>query len=381
MKKERIQIYDASNIDALPWPKTEAGEYARKFLTPLIKDGVSHYMENVQTELKALLLDDLVLPITINSDQYQNSFVCSPYNYYITYALESLDNFKYWWIRPPIKVLLRALGKLFRFGEINKVVMVNNWLLSTNLHPKLSQEQVNLIRVWLEEKYPQHAIMFRSVNTYEGSELYNHLSHAGFSLIAAREVFFLDAREGSVFNSRIFKSDLKLLKESNYEVVSHENIPLEAADRLAELYGRVYLNKHSTLNPRLNAHFMRLVLRDKLFHVNALVKEGSIDGVTGYFYQGHTMTSPLLGYDTTHSRDDKLYRLTATVLSLEARRQGKLFHLSSGASFFKKIRKGQGNMENIAVYHTHLPIRRRLSWWVLKGVSVGMTPCIRSYQG
>lgn len=381
MKKERVQLFDATNIDKLPWPTTKEGEHARNFLAPLVTKGVSHFIDNVHTDLKLLLIDDLVLPITINDHQYRNSFVCSPYDYYITYAMESLDHFKYWWIRPPIKIILSGLSKLFRFGQLNQVIMINNWLLSTNLHPKLTHEQVSEIRNCLKGKFPKHAIVMRSVNTYEGPELFNILKENAFSLIAAREVFFLDARQDAVFSSRIFKSDLKLLKESDYEILPHDQIPPGSAERMAELYSFVYLNRHSTLNPKLNEKFMRLVLENKFLNINALIKDGSIDAVTGYFSFGHVMTSPLLGYDTTHSRDDKLYRLSATVLSLEARKHKKLFHLSSGASFFKKIRKAKGNLEYMAVCHNHLSLKRRLPWWILKLVAVVMKPFIRTYDG
>jgi len=43
-------------------------------------------------------------------------------------------------------------------------VMVNNWLLSTNLYPPSSNETLEAISRFLIERFPKHAIVYRSVN-------------------------------------------------------------------------------------------------------------------------------------------------------------------------------------------------------------------------
>ncbi len=52
-------------------------------------------------------------------------------------------------------------------------VHVNNWLLSTNLYPALSEAQIRAITTHLIARFPTHAIAWRSVNTVAGEALLN----------------------------------------------------------------------------------------------------------------------------------------------------------------------------------------------------------------
>lgn len=377
-----VQLYDKQNIETLSWPKTKAGEYARNFLLPLIRDGVSHYIDNAHTEMMAVTVGDSVFPITVTERvQEWNCYVCSPYNQYVSYALECIPHIKANWMKPLFKGLVHVLGKALKVGSIDRVVIVNNWLFSTNLYPKVTHEQVTVLKQYLQKRFPGHAIVFRSVHSYRGRELYRALRHNAFDLIASRQVFFLDAAKEGLFNSRIFKSDLKLLRESDYQILQHHEIPSGSAAKITELYQTIYLGKHSTLNPKWNERFMQLVLEKQLLQLTVLSKGDSIDAVAGYFSCEGVMTAPVLGYDATRSKDDKLYRLTSTLLNVEAKKHGMLFHLSSGASFFKKIRKGEGHVEYMAVCHQHLPLGRRLPWWFLRAISnsIGI-PFMRYYD-
>lgn len=81
----KIKLYDTTNIDELA--------NVHPFLIPLIKNSPKNYIDNANTQMCALEIDDVVLPITINNnDHHNNSLVCSPYNHYITYAYEELKD-------------------------------------------------------------------------------------------------------------------------------------------------------------------------------------------------------------------------------------------------------------------------------------------------
>lgn len=369
MMDDRIKLFDASTIETVAWPATADGEYAKKFLVPLIKNGVSHYIDNIETNLLALSIDDLVLPITINDSQYMNCYVCSPYGQYVTYAQEYIEKIKNNWVKRPLLLLVSCMGKMLRLGEINKVVVVNNWLFSINLYPHITQEQVSAIKSYLQKRFPAHAILFRSIHTYGSKALYKTFEHNHFSLIASRPIYFLKTHDESVFSSRIFKSDYKLLRESTHEVVSDPGISFSEAQQITSLYQSVYLERHSMLNPQWNVRFVELAFNNKILNLKALRKNGRIEAVAGYYCRNGMMTSPFLGYDISLPVENKLYRLTCTVLTQEARDRKLLFHLSSGASFFKKIRKAEASIEYMAVCHKHLPFLRRVPWVVLRGLS------------
>ena len=381
MTQTIVRLYDRSNFEELPWPNTVEAKETRAFLTPLIQDGVGKYIDNIHTSLMALCVDNLVLPISINDAEYANSYVCSPYGQYVLYAAESISSLKKRWWTSSLQFLIKGLGVALRGGKINKVVIVNNWFFSTNLYPNLSEEQVSEIRRVLEERFPDHAIMFRSIHTYQEDTLFRSLKNQHFNLIASRQVFFLNTQKEEIFNSRLFKSDFKLLRESAYETISCDHLSEQDAPRITSLYRSVYLNRHSQLNPQLNEDFMRLVIRSKILKFRGLKKDGDLEAIVGHYTREGVFNCPLLGYDIDRSPQDKLYRLTSTILTLKAKEEKTIFHLSSGASFFKKIRKAEGNIEYHAVYHRHLPYYRRLPWTILKGVSnsIGI-PFMRYYD-
>jgi hypothetical protein len=363
------QIFDETNIDQLKWPESELGRYAQKFLEPFIKQGVKHYIDNINTKLMALKIDDLVLPVTINDAEYENCYVCSPYGQYIVYGYEAVSSLKNPFIKKPLQVLIKGMGKIFQYGSINKVVIVNNWLFSTNLYPNISQGQISAIKSYLQQLYPEYAIIFRSIHTFIDSNLSEALKKEGFSLIPSRQIFFLNINNTDLFESRIFKSDLKLLKESAYEIASIENATPETVETITSLYRTVYLDRHSKQNPQLNKNFVKLACENQILNLKVLHKAGQIDAVVGYFQRNGVMTAPFLGYDVSLPQNTGLYRLCCTVLTLEAKEKQHLFHLSSGASFFKKIRRGIGHIEYTAVFWKHLPLKRRFPWNFLSGIA------------
>lgn len=366
--KTCVKLYDAHNIDGLSWPETAQGQFARQFLFPLVKEGTRAFIENVDTKMVALAVGDVVLPVTINDAQYENSYVCSPYGHYVSCALEAIEQVKNPVIAKSVRCLVNGLGKVLRKGQVNKAVIVNNWLFSTNLYPELSKETVQAIRDFLCHHFPDHSVIFLSIHNYTDSTFFQSLKTSGFKLIASREVCFLNPKREGIFTSRIFKSDFKLLRECGYEVISEEEISSDQAERLESLYRAIYLDRHSLQNPIWTKHFFKRALENKGLKFKALRKEGKIDAIAGYYCVDETMVSPLLGYDITLT-DAKLYRLICTALTHEARHQNKLFHLSSGATFFKKIRRAEAAMEYNAIYVDHLSLARKFPWMVLKLIS------------
>lgn len=364
-----IQIYDIKNIDQLPWPKNEESEQTKKFLLPLIKNGINHYIDNIETQMVALLIDDLVLPVTINQGAYDNSFVCSPYGHYVscTYAMFELLKSKF--LKKLFKTCYWGVDQILRLGKINHVIIVNNWLFATDLHPFLTELQISKIKEILKKTYPNHAILFRSIHTYDNSNLYNNLKKNHFQLIASRQVYFLNTKKEDQFKSRLFKSDLKLLKECKYEILHNNEIPEDAIQRMTDLYRTIYIKKHTKNNPQLNFNYIKLMLESQIIQFKALRIEGRIDAVAGYFQRNGVMYSPFLGYDITQPKEIGLYRLASTLLTQEARSQRAIFHLSSGATFYKKIRKAEVGIEYNAVYHNHLPLKRRLPWLFLRAIT------------
>lgn len=369
-----ISTYGKDNLEDCPWPQTGDGEYARKFITPLLKEGVNHYIDNVRTNLQVLILDDLVIPMTINQEECRNSYVCSPYSFFVSYAQESLDAIVPGWPKFWLNHLLKGVGKTFKKFQFDKVVLVNNWFFSTNLYPSLNSDQVKRIVEFLQFSFPEHAIVFRTIDPITNPMCYHTLQGLDCEYIATRQVFLIDPLRSTLFESRIFKSDLKLLEKSGYEVIDNRELSEKDIPRLLKLYNDLYIDKYSTLNPKFNASFLQLALKEGLLNFKALKKEGRIDGIVGFVVRDGKMYCPYFGYDLSVPQEISLYRMLSTVLMLEARDRKLFFHQSSGASTFKKIRKAKGCIEYSAVFYKHLKIQRHIPWLILKNLynSVGM---------
>ena len=364
--KEQVIFFRKENIDDCPWPETEEGQYVREFLTPLIKNGVSQYIENVKTDYGVLILDDLALPISINKTEWDNSYVCSPFSYFISYAKESLDFVSRPWVSHSGNALLDGCGKILKKLQFNKIIVVNNWLFSTNLYPKITPEQLLKIKQFLQNTFLDHAIVFRGVDESTNPVCYQTLQDIGFEYIATRQIFFLNPLESSVFESRLFKSDLKTLKTGGYEIIDGKEIKDDDLPRLLELYTHLYIDKYSTLNPKFNEKYLNLMLKKNLMTFKGLKKNGRIDGIIGYVEREKKMYCPYFGYDRNIPKEEAVYRQLCTVLMLEAEKKGLFFHQSAGASAFKKMRKAHDCIEYTAVFDKHLKFQRRIPWIILK---------------
>ncbi len=363
MSMKSIQLYNKDVLPDLQWPQTPDAEYARSYLTPMIQDGVSPYIVNCDTEMMVLAVDDLVLPVTINHAEYENSYVCSPYTHYIRYAAEELRNLENPIMRHNLYATLAGMGAVMRAGRLNKVVHVNNWLLSTNLYPPMTLEQIQTITHFLCERFPDHAIVFRSINSHVSHNHVPHFENTGYRMIASRQVYVLDTTDPAKFQSRQFRQDYKLWKKSDYKVVDGDQLSESDAKRIVELYTLLYLDKYSMLNPQFTSKFIVLAMKNKLLNIKVLVNTaGRIDAVLGTFIRNGVMTTPLYGYDTRLPVKLGLYRMLSTILTTEARSRQVLLNRSSGAAQFKRLRSADPAIEYSAVFDEHLPRLRRIPW-------------------
>jgi len=360
------QLYNAQTISRLPWPSHEEADYAKRFLLPFMENGPSAYIENLRTELLALHIGDHVIPITVSEVEPDNCFTCSPTSFYGGFSKERISAIENPRLRKLVFPAAHLLDYGLRLGHVDKIIYVNNWLLSTNLYPNLTDAELKEIRDLLIDKYPDHAIGFRSINEVDSLHCFRALSNNQFQLVATRPIYIVDAKEPDHFKSRMFKSDLKILKNTPYEIIDETGVEIEDIPRIVEIYRMLYVDKYSNLNPKLTEEFIKLILQNKILNLRLLKKEGRVDGVLGYLARYGVINSPLFGYDTTLPKDLGLYRMISTILSLEAKERGLLLNMSSGAGGFKTLRRAKPYIEYNAVYTKHLALKRKLPWSILK---------------
>jgi glutathione synthase/RimK-type ligase-like ATP-grasp enzyme len=354
---ESVDDLERSQIPATP---------ATKVLVEWMRRSSSGLVKNVKTELIALQVADTILPLSVNAGESGNSYVVSPFSHYVTYAKEELRELNNPRLEGFLRLALDGLGALLRWGEVDQIVQVNNAFVSTNLHPQFSFTELQTITKTLEIRFPDRAIVFRSVHDYAASRLPEFLLGCGYRLIPARSVLFVDAAVGDFRRKTDFKRDQKLLAESGYQIRKLEQPSTVELERVCELYGLLYLHKYSFQNPQFTPVFLELGIRTGWLEVFVLERDGRIDGALGFYRSDDALTTPMVGYDTALPLETGLYRMLMAFLLLEAQRRGLQLHASSGVAKFKRSRGASSAIEYMAVYTKHLPWRRRLVWALLE---------------
>lgn len=360
------ELFTRKNIDTLQWPSTPDGDYARRYLLPMILNGPEKYIANVhKTQLMVVKVGDSVIPITISDFHPDNAYTCSPYSHYVSYGgfeeVHRLDN-------PPmeavIKLLMHPVAWYFRQTDLDKVVYVNNWLLSTNLYPQLNAEQLSALCEALPKWFPDRAIVFRSLDRLRNPHLCDHLESHDHEMVLSRQIWFMDPEEA--FKLKQTREDVRLIKRNGH--VRSEDLTDDELVRGLELYKMLYLQKYSFYNPQFTLEFLRLARDQKILNLRALKRNGKVNAIMGYFIRNGAMTQPLFGYDTTLPQEDALYRHLTVITLQDGLERGLTVHASAGVGEFKKNRGARRTIEYNAVYTRHLPLYRQLPWNLIRKI-------------
>jgi hypothetical protein len=316
-------------------------------------------VRNLRTTVVSLGEGDGIIPATVNHSEADNTWVCSPHTTYVRYAVEELRRFGHPWISRPLQVLCGALGHYLWRARIDDAVAVNNWLLSTNLYPAFDPQA---LRRWLTEateRWPAHAIWFRSLNNRYAADWLKAVVDAGCELIPSRQVYLYDRIERAR-RPRDLARDFTLLETTALQPSAAAEWTPQDFDRAAGLYGLLYLDKYSRLNPEYTSEFLHS------WHVAGLLRlvgfrdhTRELQAVLGTFELDGTITAPIVGYNTTMPQDLGLYRLLMASVYQRAAETGSRINLSAGAADFKRSRGGIAAMEYSAVFARHLPASRR----------------------
>lgn len=371
--KDGVYLYDRDSARELQWPDTEYGRYARQYISAMLAHPAEHFIANVHTSVKAVVVDGLPIPITINETEYANSYVCSPYTHYVSYAQEELALLNNRLLEGALAVVLRGMGLLLRTARFNKVVQVNNWLLSTNLYPPVSPDQLLKVIDFLRSEYPGYTVLLRSLSKETSGALLEVLDGYGCKWVPSRQIYLLQHPAGSKAKWLV-KRDRALLDKHGYTVDPPGQITEEDIPRIVELYELLYIHKYSKHNPQFTEAYIRLALEKRTLYIYGLRKNGRLDAVLGFYSREGAMTAPLFGYDTSLPQPLGLYRMLSAVLIDLAGSRGELLHESSGVGQFKRNRGAVGATELSAVFDQGTSWLNRCSWsflgWLLRRVGI-----------
>jgi len=293
------------------------------------------------------------------------SDVCSPISRYVSYPLEEARRRARPWQRPLLNAGAGLIGAGLRRLGLERVVYVNNWLLSTNPPLRLNRTQIAALTNWLVSQFSSHAIIYRTINPALEPELTGNLLAAGCRLLTTRVAYVLDPRRSSFERRHNVRKDWHLLRTSPYQI-SHDKASLSEGElqRLTELYQQLYIGKHCRHNAQFNAAYFSRMLATPMIQASLFREPGSgrLDAFSLYMDNGPYLTGCQIGYDQALPRRLGLYRMALMHKVLLAQRRGLLVNLSGGAGPFKCLRGAEPVREYDALFDRHLPRRRRLPW-------------------
>jgi hypothetical protein len=185
--------------------------------------------------------------------------------------------------------------------------------------------------------------------------------------MVSRQIYFFDGKSGDFLMRSDVKRDLKALRSlEEYSIINHDEISAADIPRVTELYAKLYLDKHSRLNPRYTEVFVGRAWRERLLEFRGLRHaSGRLDAVYGCFRRGATTSTPFIGYDTSLGTETGFYRLLVAMLLKDVADKRLLLNYSSGAGAFKRRRGGVAALEWNALFTRHLPPWRRAAYQAL----------------
>ncbi|RME98796.1 MAG: GNAT family N-acetyltransferase [Chloroflexi bacterium] len=366
----QVRLFTAANLAQLDWTSTPQADFARRYLPPLMERGPAALIPNVRADLQLVQVDNRLLPVTVTRPHPANSYVCSPFNHYFAYGLQELDRLDNPALAAALRLLLAPAVWAYRRSHFDRAVLVNNWLLSTNLYPPLSAEQTQAVTQFLAASFPDCPVIWRSVDELGNPALAAHLQRQGCRMVFSRQIYYQNPADPALWRKKQLKIERSLARRTAYRWA---NVLTPAdAPRVATLYRKLYIEKYSTFNPQFSPEFFRLALENSAFEIRALLKAGDIDAVLGYYAFNGVMTQPVFGYDTGLPQKLGLYRLLSLRVLEEGRARGLRINASGGAGQFKRLRGGRPALEYNAVYMRHLPAGRRVPWLLLKRLLDGV---------
>ncbi len=208
------------------------------------------------------------------------------------------------------------------------------------------------------------------------------LTAAGFLLIPSRQVYLYSDIATLPTRFRNLQIDLRLLQTTGLRQCDGSSFQAADWSRAEKLYGQLYLEKYSHLNPAYRAGFIEAWHRAGLLKVTgSRDHRGLVQAVVGTFEREGVVTAPIVGYDTDLPQTLGLYRLLMAAVLKYAADEGKRVNLSAGAAQFKRLRGGVPAIEYSAVLVSHLPKRRQRAIRVLRALTqrVGV-PLMRRYK-
>ncbi|MEY4265290.1 MAG: hypothetical protein RL373_1858 [Pseudomonadota bacterium] len=300
---------------------------------------VHHWVSNASASL--LWEGATRVPISIASPLRQKyaSYINSPRSAWFDYLAHECRHM-------PLGALsIRLLGKLSYYLGIDKTVFIGNYPISTSIWSTEQENEIPCIASNMINAHPTYFAGIRNILPHRHKILIERLEVLGFRGIPARVIYEFDFRSEQTQVPSHLKRDLGLLKKLAVKVKICATLDLESLNQIHQLYKKIYLEKHSLLNPQYTIKFFDDVINQKLMSCLLITNtEGEILSFGLLCRSGETITVPALGYDPENSLEGS-YRVLFAAIYTYAKHHQVLLNYSSGAGDFKRNRGGIPHLE------------------------------------
>lgn len=343
--------------------------------------GGQHWVRNAACDVCCSDAGNPPIPVTrLHTFSAQDSYVASARSAWLRYAQDEAQR-KSRSLGTLAQVAALPLSGLITAARLDEAAVINNWLISTNLHPDWQDSDLSLLTESVMARHCDSPLLLRNVSDAVNPGLAQRLAAQGWTLLPARQIYTCDPQDPAVWQSPNVKRDQKLLAQPELQLCGPDTLSADDLPALRRCFRALFIDKHSVLNPDFTDAFFALCLDKRFLELHALRLDGRIVGVIGFYQRYGWLTTPLLGYDTTLPPELGLYRRLMALLLREAQARGLRLHYSSGAGAFKQHRGGVPALEYSAVFSGHLPGRQRLALGTLAGILQRMAGPILSRHG
>lgn len=356
-----IALY--KDFQSIDWFRCENRQEVEPFLQVMM-GGLSEKIRNIHSEVYAIRTGNWIYPMTVTTENYDDSWIVSPYGQYVISLKDELTQYiDSRFTRSIIRSIIRFLDGCIRRVK-NRIIYIHNFLVSTNLYASKCEMDVEKITAFLAQEFPEHAIGFRSLNEKTASDWIEQLKDGGYQPYGSRVIYYWHSAD------RMTKGQKKdhARDRSNFKksgLIKKEILNEIDMDECERLYDKLYLQKYSPNNPQYTAHFMYEMCRNGRFDMITLNHDTCV-AFGGYFIMNDQMATPFFGWDTDLDEKTGIYRMLSNQLYEVAREKKILMNNSGGAGSYKKARGCQPEMEYSYIYTKHLPIKDRLNWQAIQ---------------
>ena len=343
--------------------------YSREIYRLFKEHEPSSLIGRLTTEFDYYKIGKLFVVATVTDKVKPNAYVASPYALIVDYSEDELVKIESKLQKAFSQGLIKTFASFLRFTKLDRAQTLNNYLLSTNFFAN-AWESIDIKKLEQQavKRYPNHALIIRSVNRVQNPKLFDNLNHYGWLSITSRQVYLFDSQE-KWEQSHNNKIDQKFLKSKRYQFYKLEKE--EGFEEAERLYNLLYLEKYSQHNIQFKAKYLQLLVKRGLLDLYLLHDELTKKnvGVVGMTLEGDVMTVPIVGYVTSYPQKEALYRRLIAFATHHAFSKKVLLNLSSGAPEFKKLRGARAELEYMMVKTVHLPLRQRAGWRLIAWLS------------